>query len=171
MKKLTWAFILLCAFGNTVVSANTAGEPSHVPVNPNSQFNGTLSYYGASKYYIESSTPTDTAVQMFVGSGYFYGAACSSGTIGDYMVPFDTATPSGITIATTGHAITPQVFSVPIVLGSTSAPSGLFGKFETNFGPMRVSNGLAAIKHGVTGGADNCVIWALSDAEISAGSH
>lgn len=135
-------------------------------------FDGNLNYYGASQYYVESSTPANTPVVLFTGKGFFYGVDCSSGTSGDFFIAMDTTAATNVTAALVGHALTPPVLSS--VNGVTTCTAqGTCGVYRPAQ-PKRVVNGLIGIKSSTTGnngGTTNCQISALSDAAISATTH
>lgn len=141
---------------------------SHAAANPSAPFvaGGNLTYYGATAYHVDSSTPTATPVSLFTGSGYLFSIACSSGASGDFGVAFDSATGSGLTTATQGKAVSPHVLASAD--GVTTCTAKVCGFWDPNFGSVRIVNGLAFTKSGTY---PSCVIYALSDAEILSGAH
>lgn len=158
MKKL----VMLCValFLGTSAFATQANQPYDNKPNANpSPFIGNLIYYGASSYYVEASTAADVPVLLVAGSGYYYGTDCSSGTAGDYGMAFDSASSSGITVATKGKALSPAVFTATSNVTQYVPPGG----------SRRFVNGLVGIKHGSAGA--NCVFTALTDAAIALATH
>lgn len=142
--------------------------------------NSNMTFYGAESYRIEASTPADTAVLLFSGPGLFLGMSCSSGTAGSFGQAFDSTTISGITIATLGKAVSPEVqtgitstvnvsTNVATVSFSACNAPGLCGVYTPPSGSKRIHNGLVALKHGDA--STSCIIDALTDAQIASGSH
>lgn len=167
MKHWMLGIALVC-FGSAAFATTPAAPLQSVPNGNTFAFSG-LDYYGSSSYFVEASTPTDTAVLLASGSGYFYGADCSSGTLGDFGMLFDSNTASGITINTKGKALTPAVFT-GVVAASTTANTyfgaGNFGKYLPPGGAKRFTKGLVGIKHGSSNA--NCQFEALLDSDIQA---
>lgn len=110
-----------------------------------------LSYIGAPVYRIETSTPADQAVLLLSGSGLLYGIRCSSGSTGAYAMAFDSASASGITVATIGKAIAGPVYSAGQVSVSGSTQTVILGNdqgLNASADPLPFTNGLVGIAHG-----------------------
>lgn len=129
-----------------------------------SHVSGTLAqslvYIGAPVYRIEVSTPADTPVLLLAGQGLLYSVQCSSGLTGSYFLGFDSATASGITIATSGKAITPQVFSggqIQVLSSSQTVVLTSQSGLNMQDNPAPFNNGLVGIVHGSVA---NCLIKA-----------
>ena len=164
MKTLMFA-VLACLAG--IASATVPQQPSFTLPNSNPNYMPNLEFYGANTYRIDASTPTDTPVEFFTGTGYLYGIACSSGTSGDFALAFDTTSSLGITYATTGKALGPAVLSS--VNGVATCTAGqVCGQWTPAGGALRITLGLAAIKHGSGGSNDFCQVFALPDGVIQA---
>lgn len=174
MKKSLMLAAMLCL---GAVAANTA--PIQPTTNNGQQGTNPFSYqslenYGTNTYYMESSTPTLTPVSFGAGSGLLFSVQCSStaAVAGDFAMLFDSATSSGLTAATQGHALaivylaTSTVAGVPVPVGAS-----LQNTWLAPHGSVRFSNGLAGLKTGTGGSADNCYIEALYDSQINSVSH
>jgi hypothetical protein len=115
-----------------------------------------LAFPGAAKagvthtYRVEVSTPTDTPILLVSGAGTLYAVFCSSGATTSYALGFDLASATGVTVATLGSAITPQVFSS----GQTASSVPNSGWKAQTEGPVQFINGLVGITHG---GTINCL--------------
>lgn len=173
-RRALLTLILSAVFSLAFVAKSQAS--SGAPVQPdrsarglvNTAFAPNLDFYGSLPYYVESSTPGATPVLLVAGSGYLYGVYCSSGASGDFGKALDSATASGITTATQGKSLTPAVLSS--VNGVTTCTAGqVCGQF-TPARPVRFVNGLVFVKQITSGaaGGEDCVAYALSDAEIIA---
>lgn len=161
MKGLALALVTLC-LAASAAKADAPQNPLYSQSNANPVPLQNLNFYGASKYYVESSTPAAAPVQLFVGSGFYYGMSCDSGTAGDLAVALDAASPSGLTVASTGKALGQRTLTVASSTGCTSLTCGK----DAPAAPVRIKNGLVGVKSG--SGGNNCTILALSDAEIKA---
>lgn len=161
MKSLMLVVAAICLA--SVAKASTPQNPLYSQSNANPIPLSNLTFYGASKYYVESSTPAAVPIQLFVGTGFYYGISCDSGTAGDVGVALDAASSSGLTASSTGKALGQHVFTVASSTGCTSLTCG---KDLPPGGATRIKLGLVGVKSG--SGANNCVIYALSDAEIKA---
>ena len=121
-----------------------------------------LSFIGAPTFRVEVSTPVDTPVLLLSGQGLLYGIRCSSGSVGSYMLAFDSATSAGITVATTGKALTAAVYSSGQITVSASSQTVQLGQdlgLYAEAHPYPFTNGLVAIVHQ---SAANCYIQARS---------
>jgi hypothetical protein len=100
---------------------------------------------GVTTYRVEVSTPVDTPILLVAGNGALYGVDCSSGVTSSYGMAFDSATASGVTVTTTGKAITPPVYSngTSFVAATKWTPGN--GQDSVTF-----FNGLVALTHGAT---------------------
>ena len=99
--------------------------------------------------YARSPSPP---ILLTAGQGAIYGVDCSSGTTTSYAMLFDSATSSGITIATLGKALTPQIFSS----GQTAANVPDSGwRPGTGSTAIAYNNGIVIITHG---SAINCLV-------------
>lgn len=161
------ALVFLCA----VAAHADATPPQPYDSKPNANpapYVGSMAFYGSDLYYVGASTSADVAILLFSGSGQFYGMVCSSGTAGDYLIPFDSASASGVTVATQGKALGPALLTS--ANGSTSCTAQqVCGQFTPAPGNARIHNGLVAVKHGT--GNPNCIIYALKDSVITSGTH
>lgn len=150
-------------------SAHAASSAAVAPVLP-TQF-GTLvsnvaaqnlTYIGAQSYRIEVSTPADQAILLLSGQGLLYSMVCSSGVAnGTYAMAFDSASASGITVATAGKAISPQVYTSGQIVDTTITPN--MG-YDASSKPQPFANGLVGIVHK---GVANC----LFQARLTAGNN
>lgn len=165
MKTLMFA---VCLAGMAIsASATVPAQPSFTLPNSNPNYMPNLNFYGANVYRLDTSTPTDTAIQLFTGSGYLYGVSCSSGTSGDFLIPFDTNTAAGITATTLGKALGPATLTSANGVTTCTANS-VCGQWTPAGDSVRITLGLAAIKHGSGGSNDFCQVYALPDAVIQA---
>lgn len=169
MNRIAIAAALAAVLIAPIRAHAAEGEPLHAPNTPTAQFLGNPSFFGPSTYEMETSTPTDTPVLLVSGPGYLYGIQCSSGAAADYAIAYDSASSSGITIATRGKAITASVMS-PGLTATGGTNGGNIGNASFNSGgfPKRFKLGLVGITHGT---GPNCFFDALSDAQIKAGAH
>ncbi len=164
----------------SLLGATAFGQAGPFPLNSN------LTFYGASSYHVESSTPAETPVLLAVGKGYFFGADCSSGSAGGYGQLFDLASASNVTALTKGSALSPAIFTSADGLGgavitTTFAVNGsssvatafgaqASGHYEVPGGSARFTNGAVALKH-LGGSTMACHFKILTDAAIKAGGH
>lgn len=160
--------LVLASFAMPRAARASVVPPIHSASTPNTEYRG-LTFFGGSVYRVEASTGADTPVLLASGSGVLFGVSCSSGSSGDFGMVFDSASASGVTIATTGKALSPAVLSSANGV-TTCTGQAVCGQWTPPGGSVRFSNGLVAIKHGSGGANDNCQVYALTDAEISAAS-
>lgn len=121
-----------------------------------------LTYIGAQTYRIEVSTPADQAILLLSGKGLLYSLVCSSGVAnGTYALAFDSASASGITVATAGKAISPQVYTAGQIVDTTITPNAGYNPADR---PQPFANGLVGIVHK---GVANC----LFQARLAAGNN
>ncbi len=115
-------------------------------------------------YRVETSTPTATPVLLGTGSGILFGISCTSGTVGDYGLAFDSATSAGLTVGTQGKALSPQVASPGYGNATLS-----FGTWVPAGGSARFTNGLAFIKSNAS--LMSCLVNAIFDSQTSGSTH
>lgn len=111
-----------------------------------------LSFIGAKVYRIEVSTPVDTPILVLSGAGQLYGVQCGSGTSSGYELTLDSASASGITVASLGKALHAPVYSPGQASGASTV-----GHLDLSGAPAQFDNGLVLITHGA---ALNCYVRA-----------
>lgn len=185
MKKLVYSLTAVVAFALVALVykvASAANVPQHSPNTPAAQFNDPA-FVGVGEFRLETSTPADVAVllsslngQSFSGSGLVYEVSATSGAVGDICSCFDAASASGITRASQGKRIGPDVLSVgypatagsagstgaPGTTGATVAPcslANLCGDWRPIW-PARFENGLVCLK---SSNGVNCTVLVRSD--------
>jgi hypothetical protein len=149
-----------------VLAVLLAPMRAHASAAPGNAFTVNGTFYGVTVYHVESSTPANTSVSLFSGSGLLFGVACSSGASGEFGIAFDSASAGGLTTATLGKAVSPRVLASAD--GVTTCTSPTCSPWAPNFRSIRLQNGLAFIKNGTY---DSCQVYALSDAEVLGGAH
>ena len=166
MKNLI-VVALMCLAG--FAGATVSQQPSFTPANANPVYMPNLAYYGANVYRIETSVSSNTPVSFFTGTGYLYGINCSAGSSGDFVLAFDAASASGITVNTANESLSPAVLSSANGV-TTCTASGVCGQWSAPGGGVRIKNGLVALKSGLntSGGSETCYFYALPDSVIQA---
>lgn len=165
MKSLISFVVVLCLASVAKAAAPTNPLYSQPNANPIPLQN--LVFYGGTAYHVDASTPAATPVLLAAGSGFLYGVACSSGTSGDLGRAFDSASSSGLTLTTSGKSLSPDVLASAGPTACTGQAT--CGQWAPPSGAVRFKNGLAFLKAGSA--YENCTAYALTDAEIAAGSH
>jgi len=146
MKKLVALFVLL-ALAPAAKAAVSVPMLSDASNNTNATQAQNRNFTGAVTYRIETSTPSGTPIQLVTGAGLLLSVEASSGTSLGYCLGFDSASVSGITNATQGKAITPQVLTS--LTPNTAGQGSTIGSWAPASGaPAYFANGLVGISNG-----------------------
>ena len=164
MKKLALIAALTCLAGSAMATSN---PPVPIPSGKSPSYNGGLAFYGATMYYVETSTPTATGVLLASGSGVLFGAQCIGAGASDFGQAFDTAQ-AGVAVTQKGAALSPALPSQTSQVVAASQQVALMPWIPAG-GSLRFTKGLGFVKSNASALA--CYVYALLDSVTAGPTH